>query len=51
MPINVSKLFAPMKIAKRLFNIKNLNFHKVDQLLNEVMRILNTIIAKLKASS
>lgn len=45
------ELETQIEIAKRLFNAKNLDFHKVDRLLNEVMRILNTIIAKLKANS
>jgi len=46
-----SELETQIEIAKRLFNMKNFNFYKVDQLLNEVMKILNTIIAKLKANN
>ena len=45
------ELETQIEIAKRLPSTKNFNFYKVDQLLNEVMKILNTIIAKLKAGS
>lgn len=38
-------------IAKMLPRTKDLNYDKIDSLLNEVMKMLNTMINKLKANS
>lgn len=43
------ELETQIEISKRLFQIKNLNYSKVDSLLNEVMRMLKTIINKLNS--
>jgi len=43
-----AELKTQIKIAKRLVFKKNLNYNKIDQLLNEVMRMLNKITHELK---
>jgi four helix bundle protein len=43
-----AELETQLEIAKRLPKTKNLNYSKVNSLLLEVMRMLNTIIKKLK---
>ena len=38
------------ELSKRLFKSKNIDFTKVEQLLNEVMKMLNTLIGTLHTS-
>ncbi|MEX0878057.1 MAG: four helix bundle protein [Candidatus Spechtbacterales bacterium] len=46
-----AELETQIEIAKRLPKTKQLNYVKVDNLLEEVMKMLNIMIKKLKASS
>ena len=46
-----AELETQIEIAKRLVKTKNLNYNKVDQLLIEVMKMLNSLIGKLKPIS
>ena len=45
-----AELETQVEIAKRLPKTKNLEYSKVDALLNEVMRMLNTMSRNLKAN-
>jgi len=45
-----AELETQLDIAKRLPNTSNLKYSEIDSLLDEVMRIMNTIISKLKIS-
>lgn len=45
----VAELETQVLISKKLPKIKNLNYKKVDELLNEVMKMLNTLIFKLRS--
>ena len=42
-----AELETQIEIAKRIYKTKQLNFEKIDQLLLEVMKMLNTMINKL----
>jgi four helix bundle protein len=42
-----SELETQIEITKRLFFVKNLDFTKIDSLLNEIMRMLNKMISNL----
>jgi len=45
------ELETQIEIAKRLSKTKNLDYSKVNSLLSEVMKMLNSVINKLKLSS
>ena len=44
-----AELETQIEIVKRLFFSKNINFVKVDGLLNEIMRMLNKMLSTLKS--
>ncbi len=44
---SASELETQIEISKQLPKIQNLNFFKVDNLLNEILRMLNVFIRKL----
>lgn len=44
-----AELETQVLISKKLPKTKNLDYKKVDELLNEIMRMLNTLIFKLKS--
>ena len=44
-----AELETQILISKKLSKTKNLNYKKVDELLNEVMKMLNTLIFKLRS--
>lgn len=46
-----AELETQLEISKRVFKTKHLDFSKVDSLLIEVMKMLNSMISKLKANS
>ena len=46
-----AELETQIEISKRLFTMKSLNYIKIDQLLMEVMKMLNSLILKLKPKS